>query len=84
MILDKPHRGEIHPHTEEKIRNGLSRLPQEHPEFPSLGELLDCAPTHATICSGAGLSETIEGAGLKGAPTDDVDGGGHAAAGVCA
>ena len=44
--------------------------------------VIDCTPTHATTCSGAGLSNSIEGVGLDGAPTGDVAGGGHVATGA--
>lgn len=44
----------------------------------NVAPVIDCEPMHATICSGAGLSEPVEGRAPGGAPADGIgDGGGQ-------
>ena len=68
----------------EAVRTGLGEGSSDRrameAQCENVASVIDCAPTHATICSGAGVSGPAGDGGPGAAPMGDVNGGGHVAA----
>jgi hypothetical protein len=66
------------------LGEGSSDLRAMAAQCENVAPVIDCAPTHATICSGDGLSGLVNGDVVGGVLSEVAAGGGHPPADTCA